>query len=156
MIVTVDEVKTHLRIQYDEEDAYLTSLIAQAQVAAEDYCRTQFPDSAPESVRLAVLLMVGFYYENRDIPDMTTYKAMRMAFDSLLYTLTRLRTQREPFRHIVHQDRGQQIYASVSVRRPNPARRRGRARRENNRRPRSRPRAASARFPAEEHLPRGL
>ena len=37
MIVTVDEVKTHLRIQYDEEDAYLTSLIAQAQVAAEDY-----------------------------------------------------------------------------------------------------------------------
>ena len=66
MIVTVDEVKTHLRIQCDEEDDYLTSLIAQAQVAAEDYCRTQFPDPAPE-------------------PDMTTYKAMRMAFDSLLY-----------------------------------------------------------------------
>ena len=85
MIVTVDEVKTHLRIQYDEEDAYLTSLIAQAQAAAEDYCRTQFSDPAPEPVRLAVLLMVGFYYENRDIPDMTAYKAMRMAFDSLLY-----------------------------------------------------------------------
>lgn len=57
----------------------------QAQAAAEDYCRTQFSDPAPEPVRLAVLLMVGFYYENRDIPDMTTYKAMRMAFDSLLY-----------------------------------------------------------------------
>ena len=81
MIVTVDEVKTHLRIQCDEEDDYLTSLITQAQAAAEDYCRTQFS----EPVRLAVLLMVGFYYENRDIPDMTTYKAMRMAFDSLLY-----------------------------------------------------------------------
>ena len=40
---------------------------------------------APEPVRLALLLFVGFYYENRDIPDMTTYKAMRMAFDSLLY-----------------------------------------------------------------------
>ena len=85
MIVTVDEVKIHLRIQCDEEDAYLTSLIAQAQAAAEDYCRTQFSDPAPEPVRLAVLLMVGFYYENRDIPDMTAYKAMRMAFDSLLY-----------------------------------------------------------------------
>ena len=34
MIVTVDEVKTHLRIQYDEEDDFLTGLIAQAQVAA--------------------------------------------------------------------------------------------------------------------------
>ena len=38
-----------------------------------------------QPVRLAVILMTSFYYENRDIPDMTTYKATRMAFDSLLY-----------------------------------------------------------------------
>ena len=31
MIVTVDEVKTHLRIQHSEEDDYLSGLIAQAQ-----------------------------------------------------------------------------------------------------------------------------
>ena len=85
MIVTVDEVKTHLRIQCDEEDDYLTSLIVQAQAAADDYCRTQFPAPAPGPVRLAVLLMLGCYDGSRDIPDMTTYKAMRMAFDSLLY-----------------------------------------------------------------------
>ena len=95
MIVTVDEVKTHLRIQHDEEDAYIESLIQQAQTAAEDYCRVQFEPvdeegipietDVPEPVRLAVILMTSFYYENRDIPDMTTYKATRMAFDSLLY-----------------------------------------------------------------------
>ena len=34
---------------------------------------------------LLSLLMTSFYYENRDIPDMTTYKATRMAFDNLLY-----------------------------------------------------------------------
>lgn len=86
MIVSVDEVKTHLRIQQDEEDAYIESLIKQAQTAAEDYCRAQFAEEeAPEPVRLAVILMTSFYYENRDIPDMTTYKATRMAFDSLLY-----------------------------------------------------------------------
>ena len=98
MIVSLEEVKTHLRIQHDEEDDYLNGLIAQAQTAAEDYCRVSFephlqPDedgeeteaAVPEPVRLALLLFVGFYYENRDIPDMTTYKAMRMAFDSLLY-----------------------------------------------------------------------
>ena len=94
MLVTVDEVKTHLRIQHNEEDDYLAGLIAQAQTAAEDYCRVQFeqePDEEgnvpeiPEPVRLAVMLMASFYYENRDIPDMTTYKAMRVAFDSLLY-----------------------------------------------------------------------
>ncbi len=93
MIVTVDEVKAHLRIEHNEEDEYLESLIRQAQAEAEDYCRVSFeePDEegnipdAPEPVRLAVILMTSFYYENRDIPDMTTYKATRMAFDNLLY-----------------------------------------------------------------------
>ena len=95
MIVTLDELKAHLRIQTDDEDALLQSLLAQAQAAAEDYCRVQFEPvdeegapietEVPEPVRLAVILMTSFYYENRDIPDMTTYKATRMAFDSLLY-----------------------------------------------------------------------
>lgn len=85
MIVTVDEVKTHLRIQHDEEDGYLTNLIAQAQAVAEDYCRVQFLDSAPEPVRLAVLLMVSHYYENRDNPDKQVYATMRIALENLLY-----------------------------------------------------------------------
>ena len=85
MIVTVDEVKVHLRIQHDEEDGYIDSLIAQAQAAAEDYCRVQFSDPAPEPVRLAVLLMVSYFYENRDNPDRQVYLTMRMAFQNLLY-----------------------------------------------------------------------
>ena len=85
MVVTVDEVKTHLRIQYDEEDAYLENLILQAQATAEDFCRASFEDDAPEPVRLAVLLMVSFYHENRDNPDQQAYAAMRTAFENLLY-----------------------------------------------------------------------
>ena len=85
MLVSVDEVKTHLRIDQDEEDVYLESLIRQAQAAAEDYCRESFGDDAPEPVRLAILLFVGFYYENRDVPDRTTYGTMRIAFENLLY-----------------------------------------------------------------------
>ena len=85
MVVTVDEVKTHLRIQHDEEDEYIGSLIAQAQAAAEDYCRVQFSEPAPEPVRLAVLLMVSHFYENRDNPDRQVYLTMRMAFQNLLY-----------------------------------------------------------------------
>ena len=98
MIITLEEVKVHLRIQHDEEDEYLIGLITQAQTAAEDYCRVSFEPYhqlnnegkkvemlVPEPVRLAMLLFIGFFYENRDIPDMTTYKAMRMAFENLLY-----------------------------------------------------------------------
>ena len=85
MIVSVDEVKAHLRIDQDEEDVYLESRIRQAQAAAEDYCRVSFEDEVPEPVRLAILLFVAFYYENRDLPDRTTYGTMRIAFQNLLY-----------------------------------------------------------------------
>lgn len=85
MIVTVDEVKTHLRIQHDEEDGYLKSLIRQAQATAEDYCRVQFSEPAPEPVRLAILLFVSHYYENRDNPDRVMYATMRVTFENLLY-----------------------------------------------------------------------
>ena len=85
MIVTVDEVKTHLRIEDDDEDMYLYSLISQSQAVAEDFCRTQFSEATPEPVRLAVLLFVSHYYENRDNPDRAVYGTMRIAFENLLY-----------------------------------------------------------------------
>ena len=39
----------------------------------------------PEPVRLAVLLFVSHYYENRDNPDRAVYGTMRIAFENLLY-----------------------------------------------------------------------
>ena len=85
MVLTVDEVKQHLRIDNDEEDTLIEGLIRQAQASAEDFCRVAFDEDAAEPVRLACLLFVSYYYENRDIPDMTTFKSMRMAFEHLLY-----------------------------------------------------------------------
>ncbi len=88
MVLTVQEVKAHLRIDHDEEDELIESLIRQAQAAAEDYCRVSFdsdPAGPAEPVRLAVLLMVSHYYENRDNPDRQIYVTMRMAFENLLY-----------------------------------------------------------------------
>lgn len=85
MVLTVDEVKQHLRIDNDVEDTLIEGLIRQAQASAEDFCRVSFDEDAAEPVRLACLLFVSYYYENRDIPDMTTFKSMRMAFEHLLY-----------------------------------------------------------------------
>lgn len=87
MIVTVDEVKAHLRIEDDDEDELLESLIQQAQAVAEDYCRVSFSDTdtVAQPVRLAVLLFVSHYYENRDIAERSVYNAMMTAFHNLLY-----------------------------------------------------------------------
>ena len=64
MTVSVAELKTHLRIQHDEEDGLLESLLKQAQAAANDFCRTDFDADAPEPVRLAILLMAAHFYES--------------------------------------------------------------------------------------------
>ncbi len=85
MIISVANAKEHLRIQHDDEDGYIESLIRQAQAAAEDFCRVSFDEKAPEPVRLAVLLMVSHYYENRDNPNKQVYITMRIAFQNLLY-----------------------------------------------------------------------
>ena len=69
MTVSVAELKTHLRIQHDEEDGLLESLLKQAQAAANDFCRTDFDEAAPEPVRLAILLMAAHFYEYRDSSD---------------------------------------------------------------------------------------
>ena len=86
MIVSVDELKAHLRVQHNEEDALLYSLLSQAEAAALDYCHVAgFGDAAPEPVRLAVMLFASHFYENRDSSDKSAYDTMMMAFHALLY-----------------------------------------------------------------------
>lgn len=85
MPVTVDEIKTHLRIEHDTEDAYLSALIVAAQATAEDFCRRTFAEEMPEPVRLAIYLYVGFMYAYRENADQSAYHAMKQAFDALLW-----------------------------------------------------------------------
>lgn len=87
MVVTLAELKAHLRILTDDEDTLLTSLIAQATTAASDYCRIDWQNeqNVPETVRLAVLLMASHFYEYRDSSDKSAYATMLASFQMLLY-----------------------------------------------------------------------
>lgn len=63
----LDEVKEYLRIDGDEENNLVTSLIIMATELVEDILRrklTEF-EQIPETVRQAVLLTVATFYENR-------------------------------------------------------------------------------------------
>ena len=85
-LVTVDEMKAHLRIATDEEDSVIDSLITQAEAAALDYCRVDsFDDPTPEPVRLAVMLFTSHFFEVRDGSDKSAYDTTMQAFHSLLY-----------------------------------------------------------------------
>lgn len=85
MPVTVDEIKAHLRIENDAEDGYLAALLSAARATAEDFCRRSFTEDMSESVRLAIYLYVGFMYTYRDGADQSAYRAMKQAFDAMLW-----------------------------------------------------------------------
>lgn len=94
-IVSLDEMRIHLLIDPSDDevankdtDEKIISFIAQAQAAAEDFCKCKFPaegEEVPEPVRLAVMLLASHYYEFRDNYDKQTYISTRMAFESLLW-----------------------------------------------------------------------
>lgn len=77
ILVTLDEAKQHLKLTYkdyesnailsdDSEDALITQYIDAASDYVKKYCQQDFEASPPASVRQAVLLLVGDYYNQRE------------------------------------------------------------------------------------------
>lgn len=78
MIVTLDQVKAHLRIDGTDEDAYLATLQAGAEAAVLNYLKIAtvdalavgsppaVPEAATDAITAAVLIMCGYLYRNRD------------------------------------------------------------------------------------------
>ncbi|WP_075219455.1 head-tail connector protein [Acuticoccus yangtzensis] len=67
MLVTLEDAKTHLRIDHDADDAFLTKLIASAVAIAVNF--TGDPailtlDPVPEDLRLAILTGVANAYDH--------------------------------------------------------------------------------------------
>lgn len=75
MIVSLEEVKQHLRIDYDEEDADLTLKIQAASQMILEYVKRSESDydedsdgilEVPYTMKMACLIMVGILYRDRD------------------------------------------------------------------------------------------
>lgn len=70
----LETVKQFLRIDHDDEDSYLNILIILAKEICENYLRAEMPLEIPESMNQAMLIIIGYFYENREgtkegIPD---------------------------------------------------------------------------------------
>lgn len=77
MLVSLEEAKAYLKIEYDEEDDLLLSLIA----SAEDLCATILRKDLPEdyTVRVAVLYAVSYLFDSRGETNMTDLIGMLKA-----------------------------------------------------------------------------
>lgn len=72
MSVTVENLKAHLNITTDDDDALLTDKIAVAQAWIEAFIGVAFddaeifPDGVPEPLNEAVRQLASHFYENRE------------------------------------------------------------------------------------------
>lgn len=84
--VTLDELKRHLRIDTNDEDEYLTDLMAHATAACADFCLLDaLPDPAPLPAKRAVLLYAGYLHADREGWDADKADAMLAVAHSLLW-----------------------------------------------------------------------
>ncbi len=86
MIVTLEEAKQHLRVDINDDDGYILTLIAAAEKFIQDATGKTF-DSTNPLAKTVVLLLVGDLYEKREL---TTDKASEKIRDIVTMILTQL------------------------------------------------------------------
>ena len=85
-MLTLEEVKLHLRVDHAEEDSLLAGLIATATAACADYLNilpSELATNVPAPVKSAALLLVGTLYEHRESVSERPYNK-NPAFEALL------------------------------------------------------------------------
>ena len=67
MIVTLEEAKQHLRVDTNDDDAYIQGLIAAAEQFVQSTTGKVF-DSTNALAKTVCLLLIGDLYEKRELP----------------------------------------------------------------------------------------
>lgn len=84
MIVTLNEMKNYLRVDFEDDDALLSGMIEQAQQICMDVARIadeEFFEKEPCS-KIAVMYAVAYLYEHREEAD---HHALTLSLRSLLF-----------------------------------------------------------------------
>lgn len=84
MIVSVEEMKNYLRVDFDEDDTLLEHLILASERLCMDIVRTEDADAFAEdqNSRIAVMYAVAYQYEHREDGD---HHTLTLSLRSLLF-----------------------------------------------------------------------
>ena len=68
MVVTLNEMKNYLRVDFDDDDMLLRNIMESAQKICMDVARTEDEDTFEEepTARIAVMYAVAYLYEHRE------------------------------------------------------------------------------------------
>lgn len=64
--ITIEEIKQYLHLDDDSEDEYIHILIILAAEICENYTRETLPEELPKSYKQAMLMIIGYFFENRE------------------------------------------------------------------------------------------
>ena len=82
-MITLEETKTHIRVDHADEDAAITAMIATATAHIQNYLGATYEGEVPAPVKSAALLLVGDLYEHREMQSETALYTNR-TFQQLL------------------------------------------------------------------------
>lgn len=84
MIVTVEEMKNYLRIDFEDDDSLIGNFITAAEKQCMDILRTDDVNDLEDcpNGRIAVMFTVAYLYEHREEAD---HKAMDLTLRALLF-----------------------------------------------------------------------
>ena len=84
MIVSLNEMKQYLRVDFDEDDPIITALITGAEKLCADILRADSPDvlAQVDGGKVAVMYAVAYFYEHREEAD---HHALALTLSSLLF-----------------------------------------------------------------------
>ena len=83
-VVSLEEMKNYLRVDFDDDDALLEGIIVQSQQICMDVARfSDFEDFEKQPVsKIAVMYAVAYLYEHREDAD---HKALAVGLRALLF-----------------------------------------------------------------------
>ncbi|MCR0391504.1 head-tail connector protein [[Clostridium] innocuum] len=84
MLVSLEEMKQYLRVEYEDDDSLIASLLSGAEKTCMDIMRTDDPDTleSEPNAKAAVMYTVAYLYEHREEAD---HHALMLTLRSLLF-----------------------------------------------------------------------
>ena len=84
MVVTLNEMKNYLRVDYDEEDALIENIIGASERLCMDVARMDSMEefSVVENAKVSVLYAAAYLYEHREEAD---HRALTLTLRALLF-----------------------------------------------------------------------
>ncbi|WP_319519906.1 head-tail connector protein [uncultured Martelella sp.] len=83
-MVTLADAKAHCRVDFDDDDAVIERFIAAASAHLASIGVDMSADPLPEPLDLAVLLLVGHFYTNREASSAEALRRTPFGVDRLI------------------------------------------------------------------------